>query len=303
MRIRLIVPLAAALMVAQMAALAARAGECDAPPVATLAVRDTAGVLTVAARLGGRDVAMVLDTGSEGGLVTPEAARLLPVDAGTAAPPTALQMYGANGGRRLARMVAVPDLGLGPLHVALAAVAVSRLPFQPMLHPPIAGLIGADLLSHFDLDLDVAGGTALLYAPGCAEPAQRPGWHAAHAVRLLRVGDRLVGPAMLDGHSVSALVDTGARGRVVGLATALALGIDEAELGADSGGTASGFGAQPGFYRWHRFRSFTFAGRTERAVTLTVSRLDDVADMLLGADWFAAHRVWISWSQATMWVR
>lgn len=282
---------------------AAQAQGCAVAPVAVLAVRDTAGVLTVAARLGGRDVAMVLDTGSEGGLVTPEAAHTLPVDAATAAPPVALQMYGANGGQRIARMVSVPDLQLGGLHVALAAVAVSRLPFQPMLRPPIAGLIGADLLSHFDLELDVAGGTARLYAPGCADPPRQPGWHGARAVGLLRVGDRLVGQAVLDGHAVSALVDTGARGRVVGLATALALGIDEAELGADSGGTASGLGAQPGFYRWHRFRSFSFAGHGERDVTLTVSRLDDVADMLLGADWFAAHTVWISWARATMWVR
>nr|WP_321984210.1 retroviral-like aspartic protease family protein [uncultured Lichenicoccus sp.] len=263
--------------------------------VARLPLRDDGGFLSVEASVAGHPVRLMLDTGSDAGLVLPQALQALGLAAGDSAP---IRLHG-TGGSRSAGQVLLPDLALGALHLGDVRVPVGALPGAPSLRPPVIGFLGGDVLSQFDLDIDIPHATLALYevalpSLACAPP---PAWSGPYRTEILtRHGVRLSLPARLDGHAISALLDTGARSRIVSERTVLRFGIGAGELAADAGGLTSGVDMREQPYHWHRFASLTVAGTTALQPVLTVAPLSEPFDMLLGTDWLAAQRVWISYS-------
>ena len=263
--------------------------------MARLPLRDDAGFLSVEALVAGHPVRLMLDTGSDAGLVLPQAVRWLGLAAARGAP---VRLRG-TGGSLSAGLVRLPDLVLGALHLGDVTVPVGDLPGAPSLLPPVIGFLGGDVLSRFDLDIDIAHAMLSLYrvalpSLACAPP---PAWSGATtSVPLERQGVRLSLPARLDGHAITALLDTGARSRVVSERTVLGFGITSAQLAVDAGGLTSGVDLREQPYHWHRFASLTVAGGTVLRPVLTVAPLTGPFDMLLGTDWLAGQRVWISYA-------
>ena len=96
------------------------------------------------------------------------------------------------------------------------------------------GLLGADILLAYDMDIDVPAGMLTLYrsrlCPDMQPPWQEP-WIEITGVRTRK--DRLLVPFELDGAEGMALLDTGAQGNVLGVAMARRMGLSEQELAAD----------------------------------------------------------------------
>ncbi len=274
---------------------------CVRDPVASLELRDDGGFLSVAATIAGRPVRLMLDTGSDAGLVRPEA---VPAFRLAAAGIGQVRLHG-TGGSLSAALVVLPRLALGPLPLGDVAVPVGDLPGAPNLTPPVIGFLGGDVLGRFDLDFDIPHGTLTLYrvalpSLACAPP---PAWSGQYrSVALQRHGVLLSLPASLDGHSITALLDTGARSRIVDGRTALAVGVGAERLAADPGGLTSGIDMREQTYHWHRFASLAIAGQTQLRPVLTVAPLPGPFEMLLGTDWLAGQRVWISYSTDRMFV-
>ncbi len=273
----------------------ARAAGCVRHELARLPLRDDAGFLSVEAAVAGHAVRLMLDTGSDAGLILPQAARSLGLEP---APDAEVRLHG-TGGSMSAGLVRLPDLALGALHLGDVLVPVGDLPGAPRLRPPVIGFLGGDVLSRFDLDIDIPHAALGLYqvalpSLACAPP---PAWTGPYrTVTLARHGVRLSLAARLDGHPISALLDTGARSRIVSEHTVLGLGVSAEQLAADAGGLTSGIDLREQPYHWHRFASLTVAGSTALRPVLTVAPLSGPFDMLLGTDWLAGQRAWISYS-------
>lgn len=269
-------------------------GTCISPAV-QVPLQDVLGFPVLRGVLGGAPASFLLDTGAEAGLLTPQAAAAfdLPRD-----PSHASLLHGTGGVGHVAANALVPPIVLGDLRISDLSLPVGILPAAPRVDPPVAGLIGADLLVHFDLAIDLAHGLLRLTPPGCATPPAD-----AERVALHRLGPRLAADVAVNDHPMVALLDTGARSILLSNAAAARLGVDAAALSADAGGLTDGLDLHQTSYHWHRFASLRIGRRTETNPVLTVTEMRDEADLLLGSDWFARHAVWISWDRQAMWVR
>ena len=292
-----------ALLGCLLAPRAAEAGACTHELVARLPLRDDRGFLSVPAGIDHAAMRLMLDTGSDAGLITPQAARVLrlPRDGRVE-----VRLQGTGGGDRDVAVARVERLDLGTLTLRGVPLPVGALPAAPRLTPPVAGFLGGDVLSDFDLDIDVPHATLALWrirarSLACAQPPYwRGGWRT---VPLEAHGDRLSLAATLDGHSLRALFDTGARSRVISDAAAARVGVDARSLATEPGGIASGVDLREHVYHWHRFRSLVIGGVVERSPVLTVAPLSSHYDMLLGTDWLAHRDVWVSYATRQLFFR
>lgn len=278
-------------------------GGCRLQQVAQVPLRDDGGFLSIPASIAGQPVRLMVDTGSDAGLITPQAVGGL----GLAADPGAhIRLLGTGGTGRSTAIAQVRGLTIGALRLDDVLMPVGALPGAPHLDPPVVGFLGGDVLSRFDLDIDVRGSTLALYrvslpSLACAEP---PTWKQPfETVPLTAHGMRLSLTVTLDGHRIGALLDTGARSRILSQAAALRIGVSRDTLAADPGGITSGVDMREQVYSWHRFHSLTIGNDTTRSPTLTVAPLYEPFDMLLGTDWLAEREVWISYASQQVFLR
>ncbi|MBO1325982.1 retropepsin-like domain-containing protein [Acetobacter sp. TBRC 12305] len=136
---------------------------------------------------------------------------------------------------------------------------------------------------------------------GCSGPV---GWRYIYRAIPLQATARrrVIAQVQLDGWPLQALVDSGARSRIVADRAALRMGVSPQALAQDPGGVTTGVDGHEQPYRWHQFHLFQIGQEQEHAPVLTVAPIHDRVDMLLGSDWFATHRVWISYSTSTLYV-
>lgn len=286
------------------AAHAAEDGEsgCQQERVARVPLRNDAGFLNTPVQINGYAASMIVDTGSEGSLISPEGAAQinLPLD-----PSMHTMVRGTGGIGRLVPNVLVRSFKIGGLENGPLSIPVGSLPGKPQTQPPIEGLVGGDMLSRYDVEFDVAGHTLTFWRParngaGCAGPQ---GWHVIYrALPMQFDGRRVTIQVELDGHPMKALVDSGARSRIVSEAAVARLGVSEATLAADPGGITSGVDGHRQMYHWHKFHTLKYGLEEEKAPVLTVAPIQDSVDMLLGSDWFAAHKIWISYRTGKLYV-
>lgn len=300
----LLVPLLAPAAVGLLAgARPAVAQTCVLRQVAETTLRDDDGFISMPVRIGGRAVSLLVDTGSDGGLMTPAGAALLGLHRD-------LQhrtvMQGTGGTGRTVPNVLVPDLVIGELALPGGSLPVGELPGMPLVTPPVAGLLGGDVLSRFDVEFDLPHHRLALWLVHansvlCAPP---PAWTGHYdTIPLVRTGNRLTLTATLDGRPISVLVDTGARSRILSTRAAARLGVGADRLGVDPGGITAGVDLHEATYHWHRFARLTIGGERFEHPVLTVAPVAEATDLLLGADWFAGRDVWVSYGVGEIFVR
>lgn len=276
----------------------AHAAQCA--PAAVLRLDDVDGCLVLPGAVEGRPTSLLLDTGAATSLVTPDlaAALRLPID-----PTRHTLMQGTGGNGAVSPNVLLPSLRLGTLTVTGLSVPVGALPSFPRLDPPVGGLLGIDLLARFDAEISLPSHRLALYPADAA--CTPPGWQAADTIPLLQTtqDQRPAIEINLDGHPLTALVDSGARSIILAHAAALALGVPQATLDADPGGLTSGVDLRETPYHWHRFTRLRIGAETLARPVLTVSTLDEQAQMLLGAPWFATRTIFLSLASRRMLVR
>ena len=295
--------LAVTTMLTMSVAMPAFAQSCQRRAVATALLRDDDGFISMPVSIGGRVASMLVDTGSDAGLFTELGADrlLLARD-----PSRRTVMQGTGGTGRTVPNVFYPDLAIGEWHLAGGSMPVGGLPGMPVVTPPVAGLIGADVLSQFDVEFDLQRHRIVFWQIRsqsllCSPP---PAWDGTFdTIPLERHGNRLTLAARLDGVTITALVDSGARSRILSRRAAARLGVGADRLDGDPGGITAGVDLHETSYHWHRFDTLTIGRETQHRPVLTVAPLDEQADLLLGADWFATHDVWISYATNQMFVR
>ena len=272
---------------------------CQIRPGANLALRQVRDFLLLPATIDGQPVQMALDTGAEVSTISPGvAARLgLPQDQ------THGRVLMGVGGAIRTGSVVIPSFVLGDSPPQAVRLSLGAAEMLPGAEPPVAGLLGADLLAGRDLDLDVPSGRATLYTISSC-PSFTP-WEGAIGVPLASAGAGLQFViADVDGHPVRALLDTGARNTLMTRRFARSLGVTDAMLAVDAGSAAVGVSRLQIVVRRHRVGHIAVGPVAWPDVTVGVAdvRLPG-ADLLLGADLLGRQRIWISTYRRLLWLR
>src|SRR5580692_7470332 len=237
-------------------------------------------------------VLLLLDTGAEATVLTPAAAQRI----GAQARVMGRQMHG------ITRDIPAGELELrsftiGGVEVPRKRVRVAPIEIVNALSGPLDGVLGADTLSSFDIDLDLPGRRMTLYQEQSCAIAS-PAWTQPYA--RIAAGrspsNRLYFSVQLDGRRISALVDTGAQFSVLSTRTALALGVSEGVLARDPAVMVRGADGEQLSAHAHRFFRLEVDGEVIRNAEIDVTEINlNDADFVLGIDFLGSQRVWISY--------
>jgi predicted aspartyl protease len=167
---------------------------------------------------------------------------------------------------------------------------------MPSVFPgPLDGVVGADTLSSFDVDLDLPHHRMVFYGKQSC-PSAAPAWAEPYATIGARrtFSNHLSFPAQLNGHQIDTFIDTGAQLSVLSSRAALALGVTDAALARDRATVTLGAAAERLNSHLHRFSRMEVGGEVVRNPELVVAdvSLKD-ADLVLGIDFLASRRVWL----------
>ncbi len=108
----------------------------------------------------------------------------------------------------------------------------------------------------------------------------------------------------LDGTPLRALLDSGSGASLLTAPGMVRMGLQAANLAADPADTVSGLGPHMVTMHRHRFRTLDAGGEVldSPAIWVAPVRLPLFVDMLLGEDWLASRRVWISYATRQVFV-
>jgi predicted aspartyl protease len=262
------------------------------------------GRAVVTAALNGQNVRLLLDTGGSRSLLTlAEVQRLgLPPDEWVG---TTLRGAGNELETRqdaIAHSIALGGLALRPRGTApRLSLPVTAQPLDQT--GDVGGLLGADLLSLYDLDLDFPTGRLTLYrVTGCSGrfiPWSEP--FDSVAGRQLPF-NRLLIPVQIDGHDLDAQLDTGATVSVINARGLHRLALTPEALAGDPVAEGSAVGGKIEA-RLHRFRELRVgAALLENPIIHVVALPRPAVDMLLGMDFLAPRHVWISYATSQLFI-
>ncbi len=261
--------------------LATRALACDRVKIAELPLRLIESYAIVPATLAGQAVSLLLDTGAEGMLVTPAMAEALRL------PLNGLTRIYGTGGSQQVRVVRMTALRLGDAPMPSQLAPVAPLPIDLPMTPPLAGLLGASLLSRFDLEVDVRGGRMALWAPGdCPDGAG-----ISLPMQVSRAGEPFI-PVKVSGQTLLAEIDTGSRASILSVPAARRLGLD-APISANTATGVDGTRLPIG----HTRMTFALGDDKPEDVPVSIAPLQlDRGDMLLGLDQLGRRPFWLHYS-------
>jgi predicted aspartyl protease len=275
-------------------ASSALAQDCRPMRRAEFPVHPLGNIPIVTVGINGGAVEFLFDTGAERSIITAAAATRLGVK---------VHYEYARQMRSLGTAVSGGDAWLRSFDPGGIAFSNFRILVGPVSLPsvqgkPIDGLLGADFLSDYEVDLDLAHRRIILYSPSPCRIAA-PVWSSAYttieANRSLH--DRLFFPVRLDGHPLAALIDTGAQLTTLDAESAAAVGVTAAALARDPVTTLRGAAAEAVRSWAHRFAELQIDSELLRDQTIMVTRLGlQDADLVLGADFLRWQRVWLSYA-------
>ena len=276
-------------------------GACTVQWHSTLPVvmRHTMAVVPV--RINGETVGLGIDSGAQNTTVTPElvAALDLRPDPGMSA-----RRIAGIGGNAYSQVVALDSLQLAGVtyrKIDVFAASLGELGHRDLA---VSGLVGEDLLSRYDVGFDIAHSEISFYtARGCDTVS--PPWGAATAIPIhLSEHNHLVFPVELDGHRLTAMLDSGAGSDLLLEHGADALGLTPASLAQDRVLAGMGLGERTISSRLHRFATLQVGGETIQAPLFAVSDgLVSGVDLILGMDFLRDRQVLVSHATAQMFVR
>ena len=254
----------------------------------------------VRAQINGQDALLIADSGAFFSTLTPAAVQLfhLPYQASQ-------ELYVTGvGGRESARVVRVRKFNLVGIKTwddVDFVVAGSSFGDQAV------GLLGQNVLRVADVEYDLANGVIRLVRPkGDCRRTNLAYWAEAAAKPYSVVDIESATPsqphtrsaAYLNGVKIHVIFDTGAERSLLTLTAAKHAGITPGSPGVTDGGDSSGLGHKVHKTWITRFSSFKIGDEEIQHAQLRFGDIDLIeADMLIGADFFLSHRVYVASSQ------
>jgi len=280
--------------------LAASAGPaaaaCKLGKLAELPVTMQGLAPIVSAKINGADVRLIADSGAFFSMLTPGAAARLGLRVGST--PFGLRVMGVTGEAQTGLTTVKEFTALGfPIKDVQFLVSGGSIGFEA------DGLLGRNMLAVRDVEFDLANGVIRLFRPeGCAN-ADLAYWSdgRSDSVADLITSDRsteIIAEASVNGSRVKALFDTGAPVSILTERAAGWSGVKPDGPGVRDGGLTGGVGRRSVRTWVAPFQSFKIGGEEIKNTQLRFGDIElETAEMLIGADFFLSHRVYISNSQ------
>ncbi|KQO58810.1 hypothetical protein ASF14_02550 [Sphingomonas sp. Leaf257] len=163
------------------------------------------------------------------------------------------------------------------------------------------GLLGQNVLGLGDVEYDLPGGMVRLFRPsGCAH-ASMAYWTGGKPYFEIPIETKdqahshTVGMVELDGAKLNATFDTGAAQTVLSLRAAARAGVHPGDPGVEAAGWERGLGRHVVQGWTARFKLLKIGNEELHNVRLHIADLGPLeTDMLLGADFFVSHRLYVS---------
>jgi predicted aspartyl protease len=179
------------------------------------------------------------------------------------------------------------------------------------------GLLGQDFLSQADVEFDLANGAMRIIKPKDCDGDQVVYWGKAYSLApIMRSSDPNIVKVsvLLNGHPAIAQMDTGAYSSIVTTDMAERAGVKPTSENVDAAGLSTGISGNSVQTSVAVFPTFTigdesiknarlriadmFHANVQKEIGLIVARsVGDFPDMLLGADFIRAHRIYVARSQ------
>lgn len=289
------------LLLAASALLAACAAPCEFNQGDVLPISLAGGKPVVPAEINGARLPFLVDTGATSTALFAEsaAALRLPVD----------------------RMRTTTARGIGGVsqqsnalvqQMRIGTREMQRLTLPVMTHGrpgalPMVGLIGADFLGTSEVEIDFPARRFVLHDARTCFARTAPDWTGAYDTIPL---DMLPGGLVrlrvqVNGTGVWAVLDTGAEHSTMLRSTAASLGVPAAALSGKPIGVVHGIGATRVELRMQRFETVQIGAETLRNWPIGIIDLPPGTpfSMLLGLDYIAQRRLWLSYSQQRLYVQ
>jgi tetratricopeptide (TPR) repeat protein len=170
-----------------------------------------------------------------------------------------------------------------------------------------SGLLGQNFLVNWNVEYDLAKGAIRLFKDtDCSKQflaywavqAQQP-YTVTNIEKVTPRYPHAIGHAYINGEKIKVLFDSGAFKSVLSLKAAARAGVKVDSPGVIEGGLTGGVGRNMVRSYIAPFASFKFAdGEEIKNARLRVAEMDiGIADMLVGADFFLSHRIFVANSQ------
>ena len=242
--------------------------------------------------INGRSLQFIVDSGAFYSTISPGTAAELGLRLG----PSPVQMAGIGGevGSTYVATVKSADLAGVPLHDVEFIVGGSET--------GVAGLLGQNILGLGDVEYDLGHGSVrLMRSRGCSADDNLAYWAGDRPVSDLSIDARdarnpyTIGTIVVNGVKLRAIFDTGAGSSMLSLAAAKRAGLTPSTPGVLPAGLTRGLGRSM-VKTWIAPVGSVQIG-TEQVLNIKL-RLADVtlpeADMLIGADFFLSHHVYVA---------
>jgi tetratricopeptide (TPR) repeat protein len=254
----------------------------------------------ISGTINGVAVQFLADTGAFANMISRETAERLKLRS-EPLPPDML-VWGI-GGAALPSLATAKDFTLA----GLSSQTFHKVPFVEVgsyFSADEDGVIGQNLLGHADSEYDLANGfIRLFYAKDCRGKTLAY-WHADAPPSVIdmqlmpETSPQLIGSVKLNGTRIQVMFDSGASHSMLSLRAAARAGIRPDSPGVVSGGISSGIGRHQIESWLARFDSLDLGGEEIKNARLRIADIDlPDADMLLGADFFLSHRIYVARSQ------
>jgi len=254
----------------------------------------------VHAKINGADVQFLADSGAFYSVISPGSAATLGLS--PKAQNDGIVMRGVNGeaefGVAMVKTFTLVGLDIPNVEFIVGGSRVGE---------GAVGVLGQNIWSLADVEYDLAHGVIRLMAPHDCKGRALAYWAGDKPFSAMDIsiadeqGQHTSGAAFINGHRVKVAFDTGAATSVVHLRAASRTGIDVRGPNVVDAGYSGGFGSRR-VHDWIAPVADFKVG--DEQISHTRLRLGDFqtldADMLLGADFFLSHRVYVSNSQHRM---
>jgi len=173
-----------------------------------------------------------------------------------------------------------------------------------------SGLLGQNFLVNWNVEYDLAKGAIRLFRDtDCSKQflaywvlqTQQP-YTVTNIEKVSPRYPHAIGHAYINGQKISVMFDSGAYQSVLSLKAAARAGVKVDSPGVIEGGLTGGSGRNMVMSYIAPFASFKFAdGEEIKNARLRVADLDiGIAEMLIGADFFLSHRIFIANNQGKL---
>jgi tetratricopeptide (TPR) repeat protein/predicted aspartyl protease len=246
----------------------------------------------VTAQFGGRDAQMILDSGAVFSMLSRASAQQYGLR--LEMPPGNLRIRGLNGDTS-AVIAQVEDFGLGEIRLPRVTFIVGGTDVG------FAGLLGQNILSIDDTEYDLPHGAVRLMKATDCKDSQVAYWAGSRPLSGLPIEPRgpgqnhTIGTVLVNGVKIRAVFDTGAPTSILTMAGAKKAGMTPDSEGVHKAGFTTGVGRDAKATWIATFAKIDIGGEQIPHPKIAFGDVSlGEGEMLIGADFFLTHRVYVS---------